>query len=233
MNQLKRQGASDAPAETGETGTGDQSIISGLQGRKLTPVSDSQPVLYDRLSPIRCFNYHAQLCVAGRLITESLEAGNSAVLLLDKNAEQALDTLETMGFALRQALLERNLDIYYYRRGVRDRTFFKKDYQTIFDEVLKERFAPVQHVVMIEFNTLFANRVRDAVTNQIEDFCAVARGYDVSIWGLYCPPSWSQNDFLSERLPTFLGKDCVKQARTIGDTGNVELSVRKVMKQGS
>lgn len=128
-------------------------------------------------------------------------------------------------------MLERRLDIYYYRHGVRDRTFFRKDYQSILDEVLKERFAPVQHVVMVEFNTLFANAVRDAVSNQIEDFCDVARGHDISIWGLYSPPSWLQNDFLSERLPAFLGKHCVKQARVVGDSGKVELSVRKTTKR--
>lgn len=179
------------------------------------------------LAAVRCFNYHTQLCVAGRLITQSLEAGNSAVLVLDKNAEQALDTLETLGFTLRQAVLERQLDIYYYKHGVRDRTFFRNDYQAIFDECLKERFSPVQHVIMIELNTLFANSIKDAVDNQIEDFCDVAAGYDVGIWGLYSPASWLQQDFLSQRLPQHMGKRSLIQARVEGEDGKIILSTIK------
>ena len=160
--------------------------------------------VYDGLSPVRCFNYETQLRVAGDLITESLESGNSAVLILDKNAEAALDKLAELGFTLRQALLDRKLDIYYYRNGVRERTVFKKDYQSIFDETLKQRVAPVQHIVMVEFNTLFANSVEEAIDNQIDDFCDVARQYNVYLSGLYSPHSWHTKDFLTERLPSAL-----------------------------
>lgn len=182
---------------------------------------------HSSLGAVRCFNYHAQLCVAGRLISQSLEAGNSSVLVLDKNAEKALETLETLGFTLRQAVLERKLDIYYYKHGVRDRIFFRNDYQAIFDEFLKERFAPVQHVIMVELNTLFANSVKDALDNQIEDFCDVASSYDVGIWGLYSPASWHQDDFLSERLPGYLGKKTLIQARVNTEDGKVLLSAGK------
>lgn len=211
----------DAPADVEVSD--DQSKKS--RGPVLVP--DSRKRRYDNLSPVRCYNYRTQLMVAGRLTTESLEAGNSTVLILDKNAEEALETLETLGFTLRQALLERRLDIYYYRRGVRDRTFFRNDYEAIFSDVLQERFAPVQHVVMIDFNALFGNVVKAAVNNQIEDFCEVARSHDVAVWGLYSPLSWSQDDFLTERLPEFLGSDCVKLARADPETGMVTLSVKK------
>ena len=202
---------------------GDDHQMDAIDTR-LTSVADKKAELYDGLSPVRCFNYDTQLRVAGDLITESLESNNSAVLILDKNAESALDKLEDLGFTLRQALLDRKLDIYYYRNGVRERTFFKKDYQSIFDETLKQRVAPVQHIVMVEFNTLFANSVKDAIDNQIEDFCEVARQYNVCISGLYSPHSWHSEDFLTERLPSYIGTDVVREAKVEPDTG--ELSIR-------
>lgn len=217
------------PWESDEQSEDAESLPAAPQMSPLVGVPS--PRLFDRLSPIRCYNYRTQLTVAGRLATESLEAGNSTVLILDKNAEEALDTLETLGFTLRQALLDRRLDIYYYRHGVRDRTFFRSDYEAIFDEVLTLRVAPVQHVVMIEFDTLFTNSVQAALNNQVEDFCEVARRHDVSVWGLYSPPGWTQDDFLSTRLPSLLGKDSVKQAKADANTGHVELSVRRASAQ--
>lgn len=196
----------------------------------LKGVSDSNTQLYDGLSPIRCFNYHTQLRVAGRLISESLEEDKSSVLILDKNAEEALDILEGLGFTLRQALLERKLDIYYYRSGVRNRNFFKNDYEEILNATLRHRSKHVHHLIMIEFNTLFANSVKEAVTNQIEDFCNVARTFDVSVSGLYSPTNWYQNDFLSEQLPDFLGKNAVKEAKAKGGTGIIKYSIRSVKK---
>lgn len=98
MNQLKWQDMPKQPDDVQQTMAAATPTPAGLAGKNsatvaastaeeqthsLAPVPDSRPILYDRLSPIRCFNYHAQLCVAGRLITESLEAGNSAVLILD------------------------------------------------------------------------------------------------------------------------------------------------------
>jgi len=192
----------------------------------LKAVENPARTAFDRLTPIRCFNYHTQLCVAARLISESVQTGSTSLLILDKNAEDALDTLEKMGFTLRQAVLDRQVDIYYYRRGVRDRTFFKKDYQDIFGEFLKQRLAPVNKVAMVEFDTLFGSSVNDAVSNQIEDFCEVARGFDVDVWGLYSPPSWSQDDFLSSRLPESLGQGRIKQAMMTDDPGNIKLTVR-------
>ena len=53
------------------------------------------------LRAIRCYNYRTQLTVAGKLVVEGLEAGQSVVLVLDRNAEEAIGTLETLGFALR------------------------------------------------------------------------------------------------------------------------------------
>ena len=196
----------------------------------LAEVADSQKALYDGLSPIRCFNYHTQLRVAGRLISESLEEDKSAVLILDKNAEEALEMLEGLGFTLRQALLERKLDIYYYRNGVRNRNFFKKDYEEILNATLRHRTNHVHHLIMIEFNTLFANSVKEAVTNQIEDFCNVARTFDVSVSGLYSPTNWYQNDFLSDQLPDFLGKNSVKEAKAKGGTGIIKYSIRSTKK---
>ena len=196
----------------------------------LSVVEKSAKTAFDRLTPIRCFNYNTQLCVAARLISETLQTGSTSLLILDKNAEDALDTLEGMGFTLRQAVLDRQVDIYYYRRGVRDRTFFKKDYEDIFGEFLKQRLAPVNKVAMVEFDTLFGNSVNDAVSNQIEDFCDVARGYDVDVWGLYSPPSWSQDDFLSDRLPESLGQGRIKQAKMTDDPGSINLSVRPTSK---
>lgn len=191
----------------------------------LSSVPSRQTKLYDGLSPVRCFNYDTQLRVAGDLITESLESGNSAVLVLDKNAEAALDKLEELGFTLRQALLDRKLDIYYYRNGVRDRTFFKNDYQSIFDETLKQRVAPVQHIVMVEFNTLFANSVKEAIDNQIEDFCDVARQYNVYLSGLYSPHSWHSEDFLTARLPSYIATEVVREAKIDAATGDLLISL--------
>lgn len=199
---------------------------SAAAGAAFTVVEKPAKTAFDRLTPIRCFNYETQLCVAARLISETIESSSSSLLILDKNAEEALDKLEGMGFSLRQAVLDRKVDIYYYRRGVRDRIFFKKDYQEIFSEFLKQRLAPVKKVAMVEFDTLFGNSVSDAVTNQIEDFCDVARGYDVDVWGLYSPPSWSQDDFLSERLPESLGQGRIKQAMMADNSGKIKLSVR-------
>jgi len=196
----------------------------------LSPVEKNDTQLYDGLSPIRCFNYHTQLRVAGRLISESLEEDKSAVLILDKNAEKALEMLESLGFTLRQALLERKLDIYYYRNGVRNRNFFKNDYQEILNATLRHRNNHVHHLIMIEFNTLFANSVKEAVTNQLEDFCKIARTFDVSISGLYSPTNWYQNDFLSDQLPDFLGKNSVREAKAKGGTGIIKYSVRSAKK---
>lgn len=204
----------------------DESRDDAVSSTALTVVESPARAAFDRLTPIRCFNYQTQLCVAARLISESVQAGTSSLLILDKNAEEALDTLENMGFTLRQAVLDRQVDIYYYRHGVRDRTFFKKDYQEIFCEFLKQRFAPVKKVAMVEFDTLFGNSVNDAVTNQIEDFCDVARGHDIDVWGLYSPPSWSQDDFLSTCLPQSLGQGRIKQAKMRDDSGSIELTVR-------
>lgn len=192
----------------------------------LSVVASPAKEAFDRLTPIRCFNYQTQLCVAARLITETVQAGSTSLLILDKNAEDALNTLEDMGFSLRQALLDRQVDIYYYRRGARDITFFKKDYLDIFSEFLKQRVVPVKKVAMVEFDTLFGNSINDAVSNQIEDFCEVARGFDVDVWGLYSPPSWSQDDFLSDCLPESLGQGRIKQAQMSDDTGRIKLSVR-------
>lgn len=215
--------------DSGALQSADDSREPLVSSTALKVVENPSKAAFDRLTPIRCFNYQTQLCVAARLISESVQAGTSSLLILDKNAEEALDTLEGMGFTLRQAVLDRQVDIYYYRHGVRDRTFFKKDYQEIFSEFLKQRFAPVKKVAMVEFDTLFGNAVNDAVTNQIEDFCEVARGCDVDVWGLYSPPSWSQDDFLSARLPESLGKGRIKQAKMKDDSGSIELTVRSTL----
>ncbi len=217
----------DCEAELDEDRRDVQSVDDVVASQIVSAVPNVTGQLFGGLSPMRCYNYDTQLRVAGNLISESLASGNSAVLILDKNAEVALERLESLGFTLRQALLDRKLDIFYYRSGVRDRTFFKKDYETIFNDALKNRIDPVQHLIMVEFNTLFANSVKEAVDNQIEDFCDIARCYDVAISGLYSPHSWYQLDFLTARLPNYLADKGVKEASLNELNGELEIALRQ------
>lgn len=189
------------------------------------PDNEPKSTQTSNLYPIRCFNYHTQLRVAGKLITECLDKDQGVVLILDKNAESALETLEQLGFTLREALLERKLDIYYYRKGVRNRNFFKSDYQMILEAVQVHRPTPVKRILMMEFNTLFANNVQDALRNQITDFLEVCRSNEHEIVGLYSPTSWYQIDPLSRHLPAFIGNKRIKEAKARGGTGVIKYSL--------
>ena len=200
---------------------------------QLKVVDTKTKAAFDQLHPIRCFNYQTQLCVAARIITESIQDDATSLLILDKNAESALQTLEGMGFSLRQAVLDRKIEIYYYRHDVRERTFFKNDYEAIFNEFLKQRVMPVNKVAMVELDTLFGHSVNDAVSNQIEDFCNVARGHNIDVWGLYSPPGWTQEDLLSDRLSESLGQERIKQAQMSGEDGKIELTFKSLVPQKS
>lgn len=226
MKQLKTSDQASNSDLNGVEGSSANDDIAGnsLKSEFITAVPDQKPDLFKGLSPVRCFNYHTQLRVAGGLINESLADDETAVLIMDKNAETALEMLETFGFSLRQALVDGRLDIYYYRSGVRNRNFFKCDYQAILDAALGNRRDPVNHLVMIEFDTLFANSVKEALTCQLEDFCEVARSFDIALSGLYSPSSWFKSDFLSEQLPGFVGNRIVRQARADGESSAVEFS---------
>ena len=174
-----------------------------------------------RLVSVCCYNYRTQLVVAGQLIADALAAGRGPALVLGDDAETALDTLETLGFAFRQALLERRLDVYTCRDDACGRALFRRDYDRLLDEALNRPAGGSEPVIVTGFDALFDAAERAAIEPQIVDLVQAIDERGVAVHGLYVPASWARNDALGECLSAALGEGGLRYAAPGGEDGEV------------